>query len=42
MLNRKRLGPAAKPLIEEAEELRLILTTIIMNAKEDDSRGEEG
>ena len=36
-----RLGPAAKPLIEEAEELRLILTTIIMNAKEDDSRGEE-
>jgi four helix bundle protein len=36
----KRLGPAATPLIEEAEELRLILTTIIMNAKEDQSRGE--
>ena len=37
----KRLGPAATPLIEEAEELRLILTTIILNAKEDQSRGEE-
>ena len=38
----KSLGPAATPLIEEAEELRLILATIIMNAKEDESRGEEG
>lgn len=35
-----RLGPTAGPLITEAEELRLILTTIIMNAKESESRGE--
>ena len=35
------LGPTAAPLITEAEELRLILTTIIMNAKESESRGED-
>jgi four helix bundle protein len=35
----KRLGPAAAPLIDEAEELRLILATIILNAKESESRG---
>jgi four helix bundle protein len=37
----KRPGPAAKPLINEAEELRLILTTIILNAKESQCRGED-
>src|SRR5687768_15440694 len=31
----KRLGVMAALLIDEAEELRLIVTTIIMNAKED-------
>jgi len=37
----KRLGGFAGPLIDEAEELRRIVTTIIMNAKEDpESRGE--
>jgi len=35
----KRLGPTATPLINEAEELRLIVSTIIMNAKESKSRG---
>lgn len=29
----KRLGPATEPLINEAEELRLIVSTIILNAK---------
>jgi four helix bundle protein len=38
----QRLGTAAVPLIDEAEELRLILTTIILNAKNSDSRGEAG
>jgi four helix bundle protein len=36
----KRLGPGAKPLIEEAEELRRIVTAIIINSKESESRGE--
>jgi four helix bundle protein len=36
-----RLGPAAAPLIHEAEELRLIVSTIIINAKQSDSRGEQ-
>lgn len=35
----KRLGPRAKPLIEEAEELRRIVTAIILNSKESESRG---
>ena len=37
----KRLGAAIEPLINEAEELRLILATIILNAKESESRGED-
>ena len=36
-----RLGPATVPLIAEAEELRLIVTTIILNAKASQSRGKE-
>jgi four helix bundle protein len=37
----KRLGSAATPLIDEAEELRRIVSTIIVNAKQSDSRGED-
>ena len=38
----KRLGVLAAPLIGEAEQLRRILTTIIMNAKVDlEDRGDE-
>ena len=36
-----KLGPATAPLINEAEELRLIVTTIILNAKASQSRGKE-
>jgi four helix bundle protein len=36
-----RLGPVAKPLIAEAEELRRIVATIVLKAKESDSRGDE-
>jgi four helix bundle protein len=34
----KRLGGVTQPLIEEAEELRRILTAIILNSKESQSR----
>jgi four helix bundle protein len=34
-----RLGPATEPLINEAEELRLIVAAIILNAKKSQSRG---
>ena len=37
----KRLGPATEPLIAEAEELRLILATIILNARKSRSRGKD-
>jgi four helix bundle protein len=37
----KRLGPAAMPLIDEAEELRRIVSTIIVNAKQTGSRGDD-
>jgi four helix bundle protein len=34
-----RLGPATVPLINEAEELRLIVAAIVLNAKKSQSRG---
>jgi four helix bundle protein len=37
----EHLGPSAKPLIGEAEELRRIVATIILKAKESRSRGDE-
>jgi four helix bundle protein len=36
-----RLERGATPLIHEAEELRLIVSTIIMNAKQRESRGQD-
>ena len=36
----KHLGTTAGPLIQEAEELRRILTTIILNAKGNQGRGD--
>jgi four helix bundle protein len=38
----KRLGPLTAELIQEAEELRLIVSTIILNSKQSKSRGEDG
>ncbi len=38
----KRFGTLTAALIQEAEELRLIVSTIILNSKQSKSRGEDG